>query len=517
MPYLTKLPPLFVAVLLCGCSLFQPATRPIRLTLPRELFATKGRPSLEAMSHFALLAKGPVSNTLSNDDIGRRSVACTQLEGQILFPLTLDDLKGGLTVSVPPGNYRFSVVGFSGSNVANPASVAQMVTGSSSLTEYLIAQGQINTVGQTLGSLAVAYQDGVTADLFAACPPLSSTLHFAAAGEGTLKFYSFANDLWGSATVYAGTTDSGGLFVDTDKLGHLAYGFGVGQTLKYATSSGSVLNETIVDSAGAVGHGVAIGKKSDGTLTAFANYHVGSGNATAGLYERSGTNWIYASSLLSATLYGYRDHSVAFGANGVAVVSASSTTAPPILTVRYLPSTGIWDAAFQINSINATSCSSGTYAADAKLDADGYAHVVYICEGVNYHLGYATNRSGLWTYSKLTTNSILMRSVAIDIDSTGRRHVMYSAGGDVNYFYADLNEPAFIGPDLLFSTANGDQVFNVLLRAISPTEIHSILNVQYLSSNRKLRHLKNTGGAWNQTLIGTIGDVVTMSNGLWAR
>lgn len=513
---MTHLLTLLALIGLSGCSFFEPAAKPFRVTLPRQLFTMKGRPSLSSMDHFALLARGPVSNSLSQSDIGRRSLSCTQLEGQVLFPLSLEDLAGGFTLSVPPGNYRFSVVGFSSSNVTNPSSVAQLVSGSPSLATYLIAQGQINTVGKTTGSLAVSYQDGVTADLFSACPPLSYALSFGTYGSGALRLYRNDSGSWAESTV--GTTNyfsGGGMYMDSDNLGHFIYGSGAGLNLLYASSDGAITGEQLSMSGAGYPKDSAIGRANDGTLTAFANRDFGGGLGEAGFYTRSGTIWTFSDPLFNVLSNGYAHHKLSFGANNATAVAATNADSYDVITVRYRPPSSSWQAAFALNSIGSIPCTTRAHSPDIKLDADGFAHLVFVCEGAGLSVGYGTNRGGSWAYRQIDVSASTPITPSLDIDSAGTVHVAYGADGVVLYLNSILGSGAWSSSQSVYTSPEGG-LYSLQLKAIGDSEVHIVANELFNSPGRRLVHISKVG-LWSSSPIATHDNTFNLAQGLWAR
>src|SRR5690606_32746778 len=150
---------LALSPLACSLSPFNPKV-PVALRLERA-----GPPLPEMDYYLVAVSGGSLSSSLTSANVGMRSLDCLQLGGQIFFPYTFDQITSGASLALAAGEYRFSILGFSGSAVPGAATVGQVYAGSPALKAFLLAQLTATvTPGQNV-KLTASYNAPAATDL----------------------------------------------------------------------------------------------------------------------------------------------------------------------------------------------------------------------------------------------------------------------------------------------------------------------------------------------------------------
>ncbi len=150
--------------------------------LPREItfrvdpssFASRPGPAISSFQYYAVAVSGAVANTVNAGDLGARAPSCLYLSGLVQFPVTYEQLtQTGVSLSISPGNYTFSVLGFKNSPVSNAKTLSEIFA--TAPEEYLLAQGSFDTAATTSITLSSSYSTS-TPDRLPSCLPTTGGL-----------------------------------------------------------------------------------------------------------------------------------------------------------------------------------------------------------------------------------------------------------------------------------------------------------------------------------------------------
>lgn len=180
----------------CSWSGVKPQSIQFRLTPPdRTYSAHSGRgPNLADMQFFALVVSG--DSTLTSTTLGSRKPSCLYLDGQVLSPLTYEQLTvKGVDVNVSTGANRFRIVGFYG---GQGATIGEIFSSPDAPPQtYLIADsGVINLASKSQLALPAIYTTA-TKNRSAFCPSstlvkLPATLYRGMSGNGFASVQAYA-------------------------------------------------------------------------------------------------------------------------------------------------------------------------------------------------------------------------------------------------------------------------------------------------------------------------------------
>jgi len=505
--------------LLQSCSL---NWSPPQLTITfRQNDSPRGGRSLSALDHFALVVSGSgaVDNTRSAD-VGGKSLACLNLTGQATFPLTLSQLTSGVSLSLATGTYRFSVIGFDSSGLASPATIAELYANSPLLQEYLVAQTTVDTAQSSTVTLNSTYNSGTTANLFAECTSPATVLHGLISTSGTISYLKGLGSQWTLTLVGdTATASKGALAVDVNGVAHVSYGFPAGSDgVRYATNqSGSFVSTEVGSPTETLGKDYSsLALSSDNKLYLATNRTLAA-TADARLYERASTFWV-GTTILSGLLAFMPQLDLQAGPSRTLGLFATIQNSGSALYIAQRSASLVWSDR-SLSTAGATACPAGISSPSGAIDAQGFAHVVYVCDNTGLKvIGYATDRSGSWTTSQLSPGSDGSFSrVRLALDGNGGMHAIYQHSTGALKYQASSVSTGTWGAES--SPLSG--FFNIsggfAIAAPHADEIHIIVLRDHSSVGR-LTYLTNASGSWVETVTPDFySSTAEILNGFYAR
>ncbi len=293
----------FAGAIVVSCSLasYQPQ---FVVTVSAAQTGRSG-PALSQMSHYILAVSGPNTNSLNDSDVQGRSLDCLGLKGQVFFPLTYSQLLSGVQASLALGDYQFTLIGFDGSAVASPASVAELVGGSPNLKAYRLAQASASIGKSQTLELAPAYDAASAPDLLTQCPKAAYSLHALLEKSSQVFYFTNSSGSWVANQVDPlGGQNLGSLYVDASAKAHVTYGTtGTSVGVRYSTnSSGTFSPRAQVATSGQTGgfdYSAIVLDKLNTPIVLSNDSTLGSGNVLGKTYENQGSGFILGSSVFT--------------------------------------------------------------------------------------------------------------------------------------------------------------------------------------------------------------------------
>lgn len=405
------------------------------------------------MSHYAVMVSGGLANSLSQFDVGNRSVTCLGFEGSVYFPYTFDEMQAGVSFAIPTGNYTIKIIGFSGSQVASPATLAQTFAESPSLKAYLLAQGNKNTTGGGSASLAATYNATTSPDLIAGCPPLAQNLHAIAYDNGHVYYLKGASNGASWQTTTLGNTDpvdNANLEIDQNGKVHITYSDSYTSSgVRYTTNeSGSFSNTEALSITSTGGYdNTAILFDSTNTLLLAAN-RMNASYATS-VYQKGASAFNYSDDAILQAGFHYSDMDMALGPNGrIALAAVESSTGSPVRVVEFTPGVG-WLSKTTISDAGGGNPCTSVEHPTVTYNANGAIFVSYKCNTVTTPIaGLAHTAYAIWTKTAVasytTTGNAAPPSIAIDSGNT--LHFAWADRTALYYRKADADNVLFDSP-----------------------------------------------------------------------
>lgn len=425
-----------------GCSL-RPNAPTVRLQLPQSL---RDNPALAAIPYFAVAVSGVAANSLSQSNVGNRSLSCLKLTGQVSFAFTYAELLAGVSIVLPLGQQHLTLVGFS--DVTSPGSVANAFA-QGGLRTFLIAEGDLNPSQSQTVRLTSTYDSGTATNLVAACPPSTTNLYGVA--QENERIYVVKND--GATWTYQAVTNTQSFFPNffVDSFGKLSLGYlhavSAVPNLAFGHEITGLFSPELIASY-ATPSKIDTAQTSDGAIYILAPLQATA--STLGLYRRAGPNsWSYDQDILVSGSSTYSDVSLIAGPSRTLIAAALRSGSPPVLHVRMRNSAGTWESAQIVSSAGAQGCAAGLFSPYAAIDSGGFGHAVYRCaSGGGTYLGYATNRiAGAWSNFNIAGPDNTMGKPAIAIDPAGGLRAIYSVSGGLKYMSGDSAAATWNAPE----------------------------------------------------------------------
>ncbi len=479
-----------LAVFLFSCSLkTMSPVREFRIRLPEPL---RDEPLLTQMTHFAIAVSGGVSDTLRPSDVGNRSLDCLNLNGQVFFAYTLNQLLSGVQISLSQGQYRFTILAFA-NGVGNPSTISGLYSSSPALKAYVVAQAQADTRTSSSVTLLSTYQPASVSDLLLTCPipPLRYNGIFSVTNN--LRHYRFDGGLWSFSPIGdPGYSREPSIYTDAAGYVHIAYSyfFNAFEALRYITNqSGSYVETTVV--AGTSGNEpTAITQTTNGSIYILSITPTSAPNLR--LIRRGVSSWTEEDSPLSGDIF--TSLVLEPGPNNSLLVAAQASAFAEIKVTTGAAGGG-FAAPTSINTAGAESCNSGATFVSGRMDALGHGHLVYRCQIATdfTRIGYATNLSGGWqNFEVATLTTFNIPGLSFDISDDGFMHAAYSDGNSVYYMRGSTVTGIWDSPSLAYQS--GTSIPELALAARSGTDVQII--AQVVSTDRYLRPMSNRTGFW---------------------
>ncbi len=464
--------------------------------------------ALADLDQFAVVVRGGVSNTLRSNDVGGRSLSCLRLNGQVAFPYTLAQLRQGIQLTIPHGEYEAEIVAFD-SVVGAPATVPALYASSPALKGYPVAKKTFSTLSSSSVLLTSTYS-GATQDLLVQCPVPQGIIHALVRANGEPKYLRRESSTWSISDIEPGRAVTSGRLV-VDELGtvHVAYGFDGGSDYgpRYANNSGGSFVSEQVTAAGLPNiyktSGLALIGGAPHVLT-----NTSCVSCVGALFVRSAAVWSFVDNFF-VTSGGnlFTDFSIHAGPSSSLVGSRIEQSLPSrgLVGTRTSPlaATALRSP---ITTDGVTTCTSGISQLQSFMDGAGNVHAIYFCEGSGERtVGYATDLSGSWVLSRLTSASPYYASLDGYLDPAGFLHVATENYGNLE--------------TLTINTADGETSFlqgiynngsyttgRVAVAATSPSDAFVLV---YLADPQGsgLLLFSNKSGAWQYEL--TINGLVS--------
>jgi len=490
-------PFLFLVLLISGALFSSCSLRPMAAVQVRLPDTLRDNPALAEMDRFAVAISGSVGGTLAASEVGNRSLDCLNLSGQVSFPYTLAELIEGVSITVAPGEYRFTIVGFDGVT-GSPSTVGQMFGTSANLTGFIIAQASFSTVTSPNVTLTSLYQPASATDLLTACPAPAGTLHTLFNMESSLQYLKYASGVWSYSTV-SGTLigDYFGLAVDSLGVAHVAYAESDGgqEPVSYANNStGSFIPNTVYSLTSFFPFDLAV--TGDGVRN-FMGVLPTNFLEVALFPNSGGSAWIPGPSVLSTASGSFSRVRVKEGPENTLIAVALTNFGPPSVHVAMRDTSGIWGSGGVLTTAGAGSCSVSINSANAVIDAYGFGHLLFLCDSgpSATRLGYATNRTGAWVTADITGAVLAAKVPSFTIDQADTLHAVFvSVGNLVHYLSANAITGNWSPTELALSATG--PVDGVAVGAFGPQEIHVVYAEDDGGGTTSLRTAKKTNGQW---------------------
>lgn len=482
-----------------GCTLrLSPPNQTIRLAFPPSAKASnRDGPQLEEMNSFAIVAKGPVSNTLGSSQVGNRSLACLKLEGQVFYPYTLAQLSEGVGLTLPIGNFDFKIIAFSTGSSDIAPSIPQMLANNPNASQYVIGEGSGSTSTPRTVSLASTYVNVGATNLLVACPPQSVTLKAAVANSSNLIPLTRTTGSFATG-VPISTPNDGGLKTShfTDSGGTAHFVFASGGTTYYIAQG--ISPRVVYAGSNALARTSAIGVNAQNVLTVFADHDNAVAVFAPGFFTQNGNLFDWGGVSFTPISSGYANHQLRFGANGSAVIAAQTNVVGPVISVSGKVNGGVWEAISAINTAGVVGCASATQP-KVRIDAQGYSHLAYTCLAANNHIGHATNRSGTWVTESVIGTSEAINAIDFDIDSNNDMHIFYAANS-ISRVTSAVGSDTWSTPSAIYTP--GGSISSLQALTISPSSQH-LLFVENTLGIASMNYYNNETGAFQ--FVNSIG------------
>ncbi len=497
-----SLPSGFVAAVLlfglgfpAGCS-FTPLT-PLRL----HVEGLRDNPELANLASFAVVVSGGgLSPTVTSAGVGNRSLQCLKLDGQVSYPHTLAELTAGISLSIPLGTYRISIVGYS-DGIQGNTSIGSLFSAIPSLRSYLIAQGDFNTVASHVARLPSTYVKASAIELVAACPPQASGLYATYTQNSFFGVLKKINGTWSTDSVGSVATNLGNFALDSSGFADFVYTLNLaGPTQLYYSSnrSGSYV-ETTISSAYDPSFPADIAIATNGTKYMVNVDPLATNKLQLRSKIGSGAFTLENSSLMAgvATLSDARI--VAGPSNRLLVLTADAT----YIGVRVRDDQGVWSSTQTLLTAGSFSCSGGLRRPHGLIDGTGTAHIVYLCysAATTGRVGYANNRSGTLATRDLSSISYSnFANLSLASDGTYLRVLYGTDGNVVQYQKGDLATGNFTQPVPSFSAVGG-LIGGVAIASPSSTDTRALI-LNSGAGLAKITELALANEVWTE--VGTV-------------
>ncbi len=150
---------------------------------------------------------------------------------------------------------------------------------------------------------------------------------------------------------------------------------------------------------------------------------------------------------------------------------------------------------------------------DIVVDSNGYVHICYISKGDvstgYYHLKYATNASGTWTYRTVDSANNVGDDCQIAVDSSGQVHIVYHSStlGTLKYVKGSgttWGAPETIAPS--YSSSGWSYSISIHLDSMDRP------CVAYIDTSGYLHYTVKTGASWTTgtVIASNVVNVVSM-------
>ncbi len=479
-------------VVLARCTLgtFRPT-----LTLRFEQATTR---DLSGMDNFAVVIRGSLSNTLRTADVGRRSLSCLHLNGQVAFPYTLSQLRQGIQLTIPHGSYEAEIVAFD-SVTGSPPTVTAMFSGSASLASFPVAKSSFNTLTSTNVRLTSTYTGG-TLDLLPQCPVPQGVVHSIILSEGDVKYLSRQNETWTMTTIDSERAATHGrLTVDEGGVVHVVYGTdGVADYgTRYANNSLGSFSSEIASNASA-----SSPFKGAGLVVLGGTPHVlTSGdcpNCTGRIFEQAGVNsWFYNGDFFSQTSGNLLvDFNLRTGPGINVIGTAIEQSIPPqgyVGTRAGIGASTVLGPA--INSDGSNSCTDGIQHLQAFMDPAGKLHAIFLCQFTGLTtIGYGSNRTGPWVFVSLNGNSPYFASLDGYLDPAGFLHISWIDLSNLTTIRVNTADGEFSALENVYNNAP-DSLVRAAVSATAPNDAYLLVD-RSGSPGPDIILFRNQGGSW---------------------
>lgn len=450
--------------------------------------------------------------------MGNRSLSCLGFTGTVNFPYTFSQVTAGLSLSLPPGSYTFTFVGFSGSGVASPASVAQLFSGSSELKAFVLAEANGTVAAGGQFAITSTYNEGTATDRIAGCPPLTQRLHAAVIDNSAIYYHQRVNGSWQMQNINTGVLiDEAHLFVEDGGAAHLSfYNNTASYGIQYGNNrTGSFSFSAVVDSSTTNGRDFSdLAVSPSGEVSLLLNRsNLGAMNPEI-LSDNNGAGWGYKGPGYTSSNAYYSDMRLAISPTGKLFAAGVDTGGASTLRAAVRSEAQVWGGPAAITQAGANSCSDIRSPA-ISFDPNEQPHMVYVCAAIgNYHIGYANQILGPWINSAPYGSSVLPSYPAMDIDAQGRMHLAYALGTNLYYQYGNSATGSWSDGGSIGNA--GYQFQSVQILASSSSDI-SILTLERVLSQSLLYFYHFDGANWSKDLIAGYSLQAKMAEGFFLK
>ncbi len=457
----------------CGGYLASCSFRPLSATVIVKVSPPAGRPgpALSAMRFAVAISNGPPDSVTSINVQGRNR-DCLKLRGLVAFPYTYDELRAGVQIPLALGSYHVAIVGYS-DLTGSPTTIEEMFSGSSSLKSFLIAEDDYDTSASSNVVLTSTYDEVTTADLMASCPVPGSAGRITLAivddilkiGKNLDSTPSFTNIL------VEQSPQRPNLFVEESGTINLSYMVAApSYQVRYAVDTGAGFVDELVHNHSELGP-TAVARDEGGRLTVF--YRDPADPTKANVRSKVGLGWGPEINVLdSALAFPYDKLELVPAAGNQLVATGISTTGAALIDVRIRDSLDNWGPLVSISNAGAVACDNAIDSYQTKTDSAGFVHIAYRCASASgTYLGYATNKSGSFTDVAISPGPLAfgMNQVALDIDSTGQLHILYTATNGLHYVTGSIALGTFSNDDVVLPQT--DESVGITFRALGPSSL----------------------------------------------
>jgi hypothetical protein len=328
------------------------------------------------------------------------------------------------------------------------------------------------------------------------CPVPAGGMHSMYRNQLSLYYLTNSDGSW-NKTLVGSSVGQDGLYVDAQSVAHFSYFNNTASNgIHYLTNqSGLFVDEFALDTVS--------GSPSDVTTTSDGKIHIfavsNSSNPSTRLFERLGNNtWTETGNIISTGGSVFTNTLLRSGPDTTLLAGAWYEAMPNFIQLRSRNSAGAWDGQFNVNVAGFSTCNDGTQGLNGLVDSNGKSHVVYMCNTgpSTIRLGYATNRTGSWTTTDIVgTSIVLLKEVAIDIDSAGTLHVFYVSNyGMINHVKGSSTSSLWQSTENIY--ASGEPIGSIAAAAVSPTVQHLLLTYTSGGVTDILKSLSNESGGW---------------------
>lgn len=125
-----------------------------------------------------------------------------------------------------------------------------------------------------------------------------------------------------------------------------------------------------------------------------------------------------------------------------------------------------------------------------RMDVNGKIHIIYEDPETRY-LKYATNASGSWVITSIITPTDIVVYYNVDVDNTGKIHIIHSGGRDV--VYTNNSTGTWVSEVLESNSFSSSTPAAIKIDAVNKVHI--------VYSNTAIKYVTNQDGSWVTTTI----------------